>query len=235
MKPPRASAMMPPRKTSMERHAFILANTRVAVPLLCPEIRLRLITPACPLWSATEQDLAQLSLADPYWGFCWAGGQALARHVLDHAAGVAGRRVFVFGAGCGIDAVAAAKAGAQRVLACDIDPMAATATQINALLNSVSLVTTTADMIGSPLTGFDVVLAGDMFFDPSLAAQVFSWFDRLARDGLEILLGDPGRGNLGGQPLVKLFCCMAPADVDMDGSRLQETTVYAWQRDGRKL
>ncbi len=122
-----------------QRQAFIIANTRIVTPFLCSEIRLHLITPDCRLWSATERDLAELPLADSYWGFCWAGGQALARYVLDFPEVVAGRRVFGFGAGCGVDAIAAAKSGAGFVLASDIDPMAAEATQLNAGLNDVSV------------------------------------------------------------------------------------------------
>lgn len=213
-------------ETSRQRQAFIFANTRVVNPFLCPEIRLRLITPACPLWSATERDLTELSLADPYWGFCWAGGQALARYVLDHKEVVAGKRVFVFGAGCGIDAIAAAKSGAGLVLASDIDPVAVEATRLNAVLNDVSVLTSTEDMKGSELEGFDMVLAGDMFYDPLFFNEVFSWFRVLTSRGLEAFVGDPRRGNLNNQSFVRLATYQAPADVDIDGIYLQETAVF---------
>lgn len=209
-----------------QRQAFIIANTRIVTPFLCPEIHLRLITPDCRLWSATERDLAELPLAEPYWGFCWAGGQALARYVLDFPEVVAGKRVFVFGAGCGIDAIAAAKSGAGFVLASDIDPMAAEATQLNAGLNDVSVPVSTEDMKSSVLNGFDVVLAGDMFYDPLFSKEVFSWFKVLINEGLELFIGDPSRGNLNNQPLVTLATYQAPVDVDINGNYLQETTVF---------
>ena len=206
--------------------AFVIANTQVVAPFLCPEIRLHLITPACSLWSATEQDLVELPLTDPYWGFCWAGGQALARYVLDHKQVVKGKRVFVFGAGCGIDAIAAAKSGASFVLASDIDPMAVEATRLNAALNDVTVLTTTKDMKGSKLKGFNVVLAGDMFYDPVFSKDIFSWFRALISDGLETFAGDPSRGNLNRETFVRLASYQAPADVDIDGVYLQETAVF---------
>lgn len=214
--------------TETKKQEFIIANTRVVEPLLCPEIKLRLITPACPLWSANEQSLAALPISDPYWGFCWAGGQVLARYILDQAEVVAGKRIFVFGAGCGIEAIAALKAGAELVLACDIDPMAAEAAQINALLNNVSFETTTKDLLGEPLTGFDVLLAGDMFYDRNFAERVTAWFRLLAESGLKILIGDPLRGNLCEDFLVRVGTYQAPADVDLYGQYLREAVVFAF-------
>jgi predicted nicotinamide N-methyase len=210
----------------MNRRSFILDNTVLASPLLCPEIRLHLITDSCPLWHATEPDLAELGLADPYWGFCWAGGQALSRFILDHPEVVEGKRVLEFGAGCGIEAIAAMKAGARHVLASDIDPMAAEATQLNGLENSVSIETTTWDLIGNPLPGFEVVLAGDMFYDPSFTQRVVEWLASLTRRGIRVFLGDPYRGNLSTMPIKPLTTYRAPADVDIAGRYLQDTTVY---------
>ncbi len=206
--------------------AFILQNTCLTRPFLCPEIRLHLITDACHLWYATEPDLEKIGLVDPYWGFCWAGGQALARFILDHPEWVAGKRVLDFGAGCGIEAVAACMVGADYLLASDIDPMAAVAVELNARANSVAIATTTRDLVGNPLQDFDVVLAGDMFYDPAFARKVLSWFQDLLARGVKILLGDPSRGNLHAAPLHPLAAYQAPADVDIAGKHLQKTTVY---------
>lgn len=214
-------------RTEQERRAFIRAKTEVTTPLLCPEIKLHLITPSCSLWSATEKDLVELAISDPFWGFCWAGGQALARYVLDHAKLVAGQRVLVFGAGCGIEAIAAAKAGAAHVLAADIDPLAIEATHLNAALNGVSLETTTRDMIGASLSGYDLLLAGDMFYDGPFAARVLLWLRALVQSGMKILLADPGRGHLDQTLAVKLATYQAPADVDVRGDHLQATPVFA--------
>ena len=213
-------------RTQQEQRAFIRAKTEVTTPLLCPEIKLHLITPSCSLWSATEKDLVELALPDPFWGFCWAGGQALARYLLDHAGPVFGKRVLVFGAGCGIEAIAAAMAGAAHVLAADIDPLAIEATQLNASLNGVSLETTTRDMIGAPLSGYDLLLAGDMFYDAAFAAKVLLWLRALAQTGMTILLADPGRGHIDETTAAKLATYQAPADVDVHGDHLQTTTVF---------
>ncbi|MGV8074118.1 MAG: methyltransferase [Syntrophobacteraceae bacterium] len=210
----------------MERRAFIINNTCLIAPPLCPEIPLHLITDSCPLWHATEQDLANLPIDAPYWGFCWAGGQALARYILDHPEEVAGKRVVDFGAGCGIEAIAAMKAGARYVLASDIDPAAEDAIALNASVNEVPVATTTLDLMGDPLRGFDLLIAGDMFYDPAFAGRVLAWFEPLAIGGLNIVLADPGRGNLSGASLEPLKSYEAPADVDIGGRYRQKTTVY---------
>jgi predicted nicotinamide N-methyase len=171
-----------------------------------------------------------MALTDPYWGFAWAGGQALARYVLDHPGCVTGRRVFDFGAGCGIEAIAAAKAGAASVIASDVDGLAIEAVRLNAVLNGVTIEATTADFIGDPLDGLDVVLAGDMFYDPEFSRRVLAWLADLAAAGETVLLGDPGRGNLDGAQLKPLATYMAPADVDVDGKLLRETGVYGLGR-----
>jgi predicted nicotinamide N-methyase len=208
------------------RNAFILQNTRLTKSFLCPEIQLHLITDSCRLWYATEPDLECIGLEDPYWGFCWAGGQALARFILDHPEWVAGKRVLDFGAGCGIEAVAAGMVGADYLLASDIDPMAAAAVKLNARANSVTIETTLRDLVGDPLHHFDIVLAGDMFYDPAFARKVLSWFQFLGTRNIKVLLGDPSRGNLTEAPLEALTDYQAPADVDITGKYLQKTTVY---------
>lgn len=191
-------------------------------------MKLHLITDECPLWYATEADLSNLpiSMGDPYWGFCWAGGQALARHVLDHPELVRGKRILDFGAGCGIEAVAALMAGAESVLAADIDPMALVAVQANASLNGVCIQGTTRDLVGESLEGVDVVLAGDMFYDPAFSQAVMSWLTWLALQGVTVLLGDPSRGNLSGDCLEVAGVYLAPADIDLYGKYLRETKVY---------
>src|SRR5271169_6071565 len=116
----------------MDRVKFILENTCVSNPVLCPELKLHLITDSCPLWRASLSEVEALAIGEPYWGFCWAGGQALARHILDQPEVVKGRRVMVFGCGCGIEAIAAAKSGAAMIMASDTDPFAIEATLLNA-------------------------------------------------------------------------------------------------------
>ncbi|HEX2759074.1 MAG TPA: 50S ribosomal protein L11 methyltransferase, partial [Rhizomicrobium sp.] len=129
---------------------FIRANTALIAPPLVPEIKLHLATEVVPLWCATEEELEKIGVPPPYWAFAWAGGQALARYVLDNPALVAGKRVLDIGSGSGLVGLAAAKAGAAHVLAADIDAFACAAIRLNATANDLDLATTQNDMIGQP-------------------------------------------------------------------------------------
>jgi predicted nicotinamide N-methyase len=172
--------------------AFIRANTAVEAPRLVPEIELHLASEITPIWEATEASLEKAGLPPPYWAFAWAGGQALARYVLDNPQLVRGRAVLDFGAGSGLVAIAAAKAGAARVTAADIDRFAAEAVALNAALNHVAVEVTTDDVIGRT-AGFEAVLVGDMCYERPLADRVEAWLRELAARGTAVLIGDPGR------------------------------------------
>ncbi len=212
--------------SGLDMQGFIRSHTRVATPFLCPELRLHLVTAACPLWRAGEAELEALGIPAPYWAFCWAGGQALARHLLDHPERVRGRRVLDFGAGGAVEGIAAARAGAREVLAVDVDPWAARAASLNAALNGVELRTATRDPIGEGCAGYEVILAGDVAYDAAFAGRALRWLRSLAAEGHEVLLADPGRGNLALSALEPLARLRAPADVDCDGRHLRETTIY---------
>ncbi len=173
--------------------AFIGANTAIATPPLVPEIRLHLATEITPIWQASEDMLARGNVPPPFWAFPWAGGQALARHVLDHRDIVAGKRVLDFGAGSGLVAIAAAQAGAAEVTAAEIDDFAAAAIALNAALNGVAVAVETADLIGASGRSWDVVLVGDMCYEQPLAERLTAWLRMLAAEGVVVLLGDPGR------------------------------------------
>src|SRR5580693_565220 len=139
---------MPVEPPSKAKRDFVLLNTRLTAPPLTPEIRLRLADEAVPIWKKTEEELGALGLPPPFWAFAWAGGQALARYVLDNPALVAGKRVLDFGAGSGIVALAAARAGAAEILAADIDKFSIAAINANARANGLTVATTAEDMIG---------------------------------------------------------------------------------------
>src|SRR5438105_8604939 len=113
--------------TITDAYAFIRANTRLRPVPLVPEISIFVADEAVPLWQKTEEELGAAGLPPPYWAFAWAGGQALARYVLDHPDLVRGRRVLDLAAGSGLVAIAAAKAGATPVVAADIDRLAESA------------------------------------------------------------------------------------------------------------
>jgi len=179
-----------------DRYAdFIRANTAVETPPLIPEIRLNLASEIVPIWQATEEELAAMGLPPPYWAFAWAGGQALARHILDTPEIVAGKCVLDFASGSGLVAIAAMKAGAARAIAADIDPYADAAARLNAALNGVAVETSSHDLIGSE-GPWDVVLAGDICYEQPLAARVTDWLRGLSRAGVTVLMGDPGRTYL---------------------------------------
>lgn len=212
-----------------ERRAFVKAQTRIKAPPLCPELPMHLITPETPLWSAGEADLEKLGLPPPFWGFAWPGGQALARYVLDHPEEVRGKRVLDFGAGCGIEALAALQVGAAEAVGADIDPLAEEAMQLNAALLDLPLITTTRDLLGQD-EGWEVILAGDMFYDRELALAILEWLLRLAARGARVLLGDPHRGHLEPGVLIPVIQLEAPADVDVDGQYRKWTTLYTLAR-----
>jgi predicted nicotinamide N-methyase len=209
----------------------ILRHTAIAPARLCPEIRLHLITSDCPLWRGTEDDAARAGLMDPYWAFSWAGGQALARYVLDHPDVVRGRRVLDFGAGGAVEGIAAALAGAS-VLCADIDPMAAESALVNAELSGVRLDVTTDNLIGHIDPGWDVVLVGDVFYGTDMAGPILAWLESLAAHGVLVLIGDPARGFLDTTDLELVTRYDAPADNDHDGSFSRPTAVYRVVGDG---
>jgi predicted nicotinamide N-methyase len=207
----------------------ILAHTVVARARLCPEICLHLVTAACPLWVATEEEAARAGLVEPYWAFSWAGGQALARFVLDHPAFVRDKAVLDFGAGGAVEGIAAALRGA-HVLAADIDPMAVEAAFLNAALCGVPIEGTTENLIGR-LDAYhrrlpDVVLCGDVFYGTEMAEPTLTWLRELASAGTLVLIGDPDRGFLDTSELEPLARYEAPTDNDADGSFLRPTTIY---------
>lgn len=203
---------------------FVRDHTTTASPPLVPEIRLHLATEVTPLWQATEATLQRSQLPPPYWAFAWAGGQALARHLLDHPALVAGRNVLDFGAGGGIVAIAAAKAGA-RVTAAEPDRFALAALALNAALNGVAIATEGGDALAGD-GSWDAVLAGDMCYERPLAERLVAWLTARARDGALILLGDPGRAYLPTTGLRALARYWVPTPLDLEDREARETTVW---------
>lgn len=208
-----------------ERQSFVLAETRrLPVPHV-PEIALHVADEAIPLWQKTEEELATLGLPPPFWAFAWAGGQALARYVLDQPGLVAGCRVLDFASGSGLCAIAAAKAGAAHVAASDLDPFALAAIAINSTANGVVIDTTAVDMIGHD-EHWDVVLAGDIFYERDLADRVFAWLSALKARGATVLIGDPGRSYLPKAELCELACYQVPVTRVLEDADVKQTRVW---------
>ena len=204
----------------------IRRETRLLPLPTVPELRVHLITPDCRLWHAGEEEAAAAGLPEPYWAFAWPGGQALARYLLENPAVVKGRTVLDVGAGGAIEGLAALRSGATHVIAADLDPVAGLAAQLNAEANALSgLESVTRDLVGLT-TPADVVLAGDVFYDPAVAQRGLTWLRTLAREGRTVLLGDPGRGfvDLASLEMIATFRC--GRDGDVTGDDLRDTGVF---------
>ncbi len=206
---------------------FIRANTAILSPPHVSEIRLHLADEAHDLWLKTEAELDAIGLPPPFWAFAWAGGQALARHVLDHPELVRGRRVADFATGSGLVAIAAARAGASSVTGYDIDPFCAAAIRLNTALNETPVGFEARDIIGE-IPQADILLAGDVFFDADMARRIAPWFDRLNAEGITILVGDPGRAYLPADRVSRLATYEVPVTRALEDAEIKRTNVWRW-------
>ncbi len=201
------------------------ANTRLRPVPLVPEISLHVADEAVPLWQKTEEELGALGLAAPFWAFAWAGGQALARYVLDNPALVAGKRVLDFASGSGLVAIAAAKSGARAVAACEIDDFAVAAIALNAEANGASVQAIGADLVGRD-EGWDVVLAADVCYEREMAAHALDWLASLAARGAEVRIGDPGRTYLPKERLERIAEYRVPVTRELEDAEIKNTGVW---------
>jgi len=205
--------------------AFVRAQTAVTAPPLVPEIRLHLATQITPLWEATEATLAAANVPPPYWAFAWPGGQALSRYVLDRPETVRGLRVLDFAAGCGLGAIAAAKAGAAHVLASDIDVIATEVMRLNAVLNEVTFETTSADLSRDANAHWDVIIAGDVCYERPMAEAILPWLRALATRGVTVLMADPGRAYLPATGLEEIARYDVPTSLELEDRTSRTTRV----------
>ncbi|MEQ1618443.1 MAG: 50S ribosomal protein L11 methyltransferase [Terricaulis sp.] len=205
--------------------AFIREHTRVLAPSHVPELRLHLADDAVALWQLTEDQLGELGLPPPFWAFAWAGGQALARYLLDNPALVAGKRVLDVASGSGVVAIAAMKAGAATAIAADIDAFAAHAATLNVALNDVSVETSCSDPVGQP-TSAEIVLVGDLFYDRDIAPPLLAWLSDLQNQGKTVLIGDPGRAYLPRDKLTQITAYDIPVSRGLEDSELKRAAVW---------
>jgi predicted nicotinamide N-methyase len=210
----------------LDRRAFILENTRLQAPPHTPELTLHLADEITPIWKLTEEALAELGLPPPFWAFAWAGGQALARYVMDHPAEVSGRRVVDFASGSGIVGVAAMKAGAAHVTAADIDAFCGAAAALNAEANGVVLDFTGQDLLDRPPPAVEVILAGDICYEKPLAERVMAWLREAHRQGVRVLIGDPGRSYFPREGLAKLAEYQVPTTRELEDMEVKRTAVW---------
>lgn len=208
----------------MSAQGFIRAQTAIATAPLVPEIPLHLATEITPIWQASEAFLAESGIEPPFWAFAWPGGQALARAVLDSPEMVRGLRVLDFAAGCGIAAIAAARSGAARVDAAEIDPIAAEAVRLNAALNDVTVESLAEDVVGQA-PRWDVILAGDVCYEAPMTAHILPWLRAMAAAGVRVLLADPGRAYLPREGLEPVSRHAVPTSLELEDRTLREVTI----------
>lgn len=207
---------------------FIRANTALERPAMVPEFQLWLASEYVPIWQATEDWLEQQNVDPPYWAFCWPGGQAIARYLLDHPDTVRAKRVIDFAAGSGVSSLAAVRSGAASVVANDIDLLSLVATRLNAAANGLDLALSADDWLASPATApiADVVIAGDVCYEREMSARALAWLRSHANAGRVVLLGDPGRNYFSAQGLQELARYDIPTSLQLENRGMRETVVW---------
>ena len=210
----------------IDRSGFIVANTRLLAPPLVPEIRLHLAEESLPIWRKTEEELGEMGLPPPYWAFAWAGGQALARYILDHGDLIDGRTVIDIGAGSGLSGIAAAKVGARRVDASDIDAIAVVAIALNAGANAVSVAATSDDWLGRAPPPADIVLVGDLFYERPLAERVMVFVQAAAARGSLVLVGDPRRNYFPTDAFTAIAHYEVPVTRELEDAEIKRAAVW---------
>ena len=209
-----------------EAIAFIRENTRLQAPPLTPEIVLHLASESMPIWLKTEEELGEMNVPPPYWAFAWAGGQALARFVLDNPQLATGKTVIDVGAGSGIVAIAAARAGARTVQAFDLDHLAVAAIRLNADANKVSLAVSSQDILAGPAPGCELLLVGDLFYERELASRVFSLIETAAARGADVLVGDPRRSYFPVERFEQVAAYEVPVTRELEDAEIKRTAVW---------
>ncbi|MGZ0188625.1 MAG: class I SAM-dependent methyltransferase [Alphaproteobacteria bacterium] len=178
------------------------------------------------MWEASEATLDEAGVPPPFWAFAWAGGQALARFVLDQPETVLGKRVLDFGSGSGIVGLAAIKAGAADVLAADLDPFAAVVAGMNATQNGHYLRTYSGDATALRAQDFDVILAADVCYDRQEANAATQWLRQAANSAVTVLLGDPERKYLPSDEIQSLATYEVPTSLALEKATVTATQVW---------
>lgn len=214
-------------RTAVE--AFIRANTKLLAPPLVPEIVLYLAEESLPIWQKTEEELGEINLPPPFWAFAWAGGQALARYLLDNAELVAGKQVLDLGAGSGLTAIAAMKAGAKSVIAADIDRISLAAVAVNAAANEVVVATTGEDLLDHAPGDFGVILIGDLFYERGLAEKAMAFITAATKAGALVLVGDPQRSYFPKERFEVLADYRVPVTRELEDAEIKNTAVWRFR------
>ena len=213
-------------RSESDRRDFVLHNTRLLRPPLVPELILHLAEESLPIWQKTEEELGAINLPPPFWAFAWAGGQALARYLLDNRGLVAGKKVLDIGCGSGIGAIAAAMAGASAVTAIDIDPLAATAVALNAAANGVTVGVCCEDILADAPPSAGTILVGDLFYEQALSERVLAWVEAARRGGALVLVGDPRRSYFPAARFVQMAAYDVPVTRELEDAEIKRSAVW---------
>jgi len=173
------------RLNSLIKTMLVDAHVTPQVLPQCPDISLYLVDPISMQRPFTLDEIRSIWDNTAYWAFCWASGQILARHILQNPESVQGKKILDFGAGSGVVAIAAMKAGAREVIACDIDHDALVSCIENAKLNHVKL-TINSDLFTITDTDIDLLIAADVLYDRANLSFLDTFFDYAP----EVLLAD---------------------------------------------
>lgn len=212
--------------TPLDPAAFILAHTRLQPVSHAPEISLWLADEVTPIWRLTEEKLGEMGVPPPFWAFAWAGGQALARYLLDHPDRVRGRGVLDFAAGSGLVGIAALKAGAASALCADIDPFCRAAVALNAEANGMTLDFTADNLLDRDPPPVDLICAGDVFYERPMAEAVIAWLKAARAQGTEVLIGDPRRSYFPKGDLIQLAEYEVPTTRELEDQAVKRSGVY---------
>lgn len=207
---------------------FIRRNTALEAPTMVPEFKLWLASEYVPIWQATEEWMAQQNIDPPYWAFCWPGGQAIARYLIDNPGLVRDRRVVDFAAGSGVSSMAAARAGARSIMANDVDALSLVAARLNAAANGLAIETSSDDWLAGPAgePACDVVIAGDVCYEREMSARALAWLRSHANRDRLVLLGDPGRNYFTAQGLEERARYEIPTSLQLENRGMRETVVW---------
>lgn len=217
---------MKPRRVTSDWRTFIGANTKLLSPPLVPEIKLHLAEESLPIWQKTEEELGEMNIPPPYWAFAWAGGQALARYLLDNPSVARGQNVLDLGSGSGMTAIAARLAGAHAALATDIDAVALVAVAMNADANGVKVEATTEDVLDGGPGVAGVVLAGDLFYERALATRTLKFLDACKAAGVSVLVGDPQRAYFPKDRFEAIAEYRVPVTRELEDAEIKNAAVW---------
>jgi len=206
--------------------AFIRAHTQLLPVPHAPEIRLHVASEITPIWRMTEEALGAVGLNPPFWAFAWAGGQAIARYLLDNPQQVAGRQVLDLASGSGLCAIAAMMAGAATALAVDIDPLCADAIALNAAINGVRVSVLIEDLLDRPAPRADLIIAGDVCYERPMAERILSWLSAARKAGARVLIGDPGRTYFPRRGLDLLADYQVRTTRELEDADIKRTRVW---------